>query len=785
MRMRNVSCVLALLCLIGVQAATATTIVRISDETILTGVIPFGLNISAPEPYGANQILNNIIPNPGFEDGVYGMVFHADEGATGRRVPQAFWDPAWNNDEHKVGHPAGFWDGAEYEIVYGPAKGRRGKIERFVIENGKSVFYLDSDGVAPSKWDVLFVRRESPGIKASDATGTTTTTRPGSPGKQSLHLRSGADWKPAYAHYADSLWRDSDPSAGKLFLIRGDWRLEFWAKGKAAGQQLLAVFKREGEAEFLHKTFDLTADWQKYEAAFNVSPNADPLRPDGSGTARGILMFAFYLPQPGAEIWIDDLALYRPARNTTGFTDALVDRLNEFKPGVLRFWAEQFGDTFDNQLAQPFARRPHGYKPHSREAWMYTYSLPEFLTLCRETGAEPWYVIPPTFSPDDLGNLVGYLAAPRGQHAYADIREKLGQAEPWTAVFNRIHLEYGNEMWGAASGGDPFMGASALGGDRLAEIADDRLGILRASPFFDARKLALIVGGQTFAPSTQQPLAGRCQSADSVAFAPYFGALDEYGGPEALYSPLFAAPFFQTAAGPMRANADILKASPRSPGMAIYEINFHTTDGDAPENVRNAFVSGAAGAIALPLAMLVYQRELGITRQCAFTAAQFAFRAPNGQNVRLWGLLRDLEATARKRPTWLGVELVNGAIRGDSLRTFHEGDMPSWRQKRINGIEKETPVNCIQSFAFRDGSSTSLVLFNLSLTDSHEVQVAPSQNPGATASHKWIAPANLDQTNEDRENIKIEQAELKDFGPNYSFTLPPHSIHVLSWQNMP
>lgn len=774
----------ALLCLNAFQVGSATatpTVVHISDDTILTGVVPFGLNLTAPEPYGANQILNNIILNPGFEDGVYGMVFHSDEGATGRRVPQAFWDPAWNNDEHGVGQPTGFWDGAEYEIVYGPAKGRHGKIERFAIENGKSVFYLDSDGAAPEKWDVLFVRRDSPGVNSADPT----TTRPGSPGKQSLRLRYPGDWKPAFAHYADSVWRDSDPSAGKLFLVRGDWRLEFWAKSKEPGEQLLALFKREGEAEFLNKTFDLTPDWKKYDAAFTVPPTADTLNPYAADAHHPILMFAFYLPQPGGEVWVDDLALYHPAHNPTAFTDALVDRLEEFKPGVLRFWAEQFGDTLDNQLAEPFARRPHGYKPHSRQAWMYTYSLPEFLDLCRHIGAEPWYVIPPTFSPGDLANLIAYLAAPPGRHPYADIRGKLGQPAPWTSVFNRIHLEYGNEMWGAASGGDPFMGASALGGDRFAEIANNRLAIMRAAQYFDPGKFNLIVGGQTFAPATQKAIANHCQASDCIAFGPYFGLLDTYDTPDDLYGPLFATPFFQLAAGPMRQNADILNSNSRKTAMAIYEINFHTTNGHAPQDVRNSFVAGAAGAIALPLAMLVYQRDLGITRQCAFTAAQYSFHAANGQNVRLWGLLRDLEATSRKRPTWLGLELVNGVVHGDAIKTYHEGDSPSWRQKCVNGIEQEAQVGCIQSFVFRDGPSVSVVLFNLSLADSHEILLAPSGRPAKTATHKWIAPGRLDQTNEDQENVRIEQAQLENFAANYPLTLPPHSIHVLTWQQRP
>jgi len=768
-----------LLCPVLAFSAGAIS-VHVSEEPLLTDVIPFGINISAPEAYGANQILNNIIPNPGFEPGLYGMVFHAAEGATGRRVPQAFWDPAWNNDEYDVGQPSGFWDGAEYEIVYGPAKGRQGRIERFVIEDGQSVFYLDSEGPAPAKWDVLFVRRNSPGIdRSNEYTG---TARPGSPGKHSLRLVQPEGWKPAYAHYADSVWRDSDRSAGKLFVVRGNWRLEFWAKSAKAGERLQAVFKREGEAEFLNKTFELTPDWKRYDAAFNVPDGADALKPYAPDAHHSILMFAFYLPQAKAEVLVDDLVLCRPPKNPTAFTDALCNRLKELRPGVLRFWAGQLGDTLDNQLAAPFARRPHGFRPHSRVAWRYGYSLPEFLELCDEVGAEPWYVIPPTFSQNDLANLVAYLAAPASEHAYGALRAKLGREKPWTSVFDFIHLEYGNEMWGAASGGDPFTGASALGGDRYGAIANDRLGAVRKAEFFNQERFRLIAGCQTFAPATQKAIGGRCKTADTFAFAPYFGRLEEYATPEDIYAPLFSSPFFQTSAGEMRQNANILKATNPSADMAVYELNFHTTDGLAPQDVRNAFVAGASGAVALPLGMLVYQRDLGITRQCAFTNAQYSFTAPNGQNVRLWGLLRDLEATGRKRPTWLGLELVNEAVHGDLLEVSYDKALPTRPQNPINGIEEEIDAPLFQSFAFGDGAKRAVVLFNLSLTEPQDVQLELSNPPLKNAIHKWIAPAKLDDINENEERVKIQRATIDSFSRIYGLTLPPHSVHVLQWQ---
>ena len=101
------------------------------------------------------------------------------------------------------------------------------------------------------------------------------------------------------------------------------------------------------------------------------------------------------------------------------------------------------------------------------------------------------------FSPSDMSNLTEYLAAPAdGTHPYADRRAALGQTAPWTEVFATIHLEFGNEAWGAASGGDPFMGESLLGGERLGTIANDRFGILKSNPHFNPNRFDLIIGGQ-------------------------------------------------------------------------------------------------------------------------------------------------------------------------------------------------------------------------------------------------------------------------------------------------
>ena len=782
--------------------------VEIRDEVRVHDVKRLGINVGSHSQWGAAQILKNLIANPGFEAGVYGMAAHSATGSTGARFEQDFWDTSWNNDQYGIGQPEGFWDGADYEIVYGPAKGQAGTVADFTHENNHYTYYLDGDSTPLEHSDVMFVRQQLDGTldvapgRWDTMSADPTETRPGSPGQQSMRLTApDQTWKASYEFFMDSPWRDGDRNAGKLLLVKGNWHLEFWAKGNYAGAQLRARFYREGEVDFIDETVSLSTDWQKFEFDVYVSEGADSPGPYTDEEYHPLLGFAFYVPNTDDEAWVDDVALYRADyTNPTAFTDKFVNRLKDLNPGILRNWSNQFGDTLDQQLAEPWARRTQGWRPHEREAGEYSFSLHEFLELCQEVGAEPWYVIAPTFSPEDLVNLVEYLAGPsdaasshdvaaaslteNGLHPYADQRAALGQSGPWTDVFPIIHLEFGNELWGSASGSDPFFGASLLGGTRLGAIAHDRFGILQSSPFYNSTMFNLIIGGQAGWPDQQTNIEGHSSNHDSIALAPYFGILDQWDDDATIYYPLFAAPFDWANTGRMgqcKANIDIFGQETE---LAIYEINFHTTSGAAPLDVRNDFVTGLDGGIALPLHMLVYMRDLGIVNQTAFTALGFAtnFSTNPGEWVRLWGLLRDLEATGRKRPTWLGVELANKAIQGDMLVTVQGSANPSWVQTAINGVETETEVGYVQSFAFQDdGDSYSVVLFNLSLDETQQVRLNLPTQPQSQAARYELASASIHDDNEDAENVSIQTTQLTDFADQYELTLPPHSINVITW----
>ncbi|MCZ7557364.1 MAG: hypothetical protein M5R41_13265 [Bacteroidia bacterium] len=768
---------LAVLFLLFPILTTAQTVqIGVLDSVLLSDVPRLGINAGGRSWWGADQILKNLIDNPGFEAGEFASLVLADNGATGRSMRMAFWDPAWNNEQYGIGWPVGFWNNAEYEFFWGSAKGRSGRVASFRHEGGSLVFDFDTDGTAPQRMSVMRIQRDIAGFNGNGSIVDATSVRPGSPGKQALRLSNGGY---SFRYYMDSLWRDGDPSAGKLLVINGEYVCRLWARGLRGGERLRIRFFREGEYTFLDETVALGTDWQMIERRFTVPAGADQVRPYSSSEYHPILAFILEAENTGADVLVDDVELYSAAQsNPTVFTDNFVNRLKELRPGVLRYWAGQLGASLASQLAEPFARRSNGYSPRDRRPGDFCYSLHEFLELCAEIEADPWYVIPPTFSADELRGLVEYLAAPAtSAYPFAMQRAEQGRNAPWTEAFGRVQLEYGNEMWGSGAGDDPFMGSSVNGGERLASIAGDRFTIMRAAPFFDASKLRLVIGGQAGFAGRQREIEQFGTAHDAVALAPYFGVLDTWNNDSEIFQPLFASPFWQANAGPMRESRGYLGQRE----MSIYEINFHTTHGSSPIAIRNDFLAGASGALALPLHMLLYMRELGVKTQCAFSSLGYSFRLANGDMARLWGMLRDVEATGRKRPTWLGVELANKAITGSLLKTRHSTPQPAWRQSPINGIASEITVDALQSFAFSDGSRHGLILFNLSLDQTHRVQLDLQHAPSATAMLYGIRPNSIHDTNEDSTTVVIDSSRITDFSEAYELALPPHSVHALTW----
>lgn len=699
---------LTLLVLVTGVAFGQTVKVTVSDEVVQKGVQRFGVNLGAPNEYGAENFMRNMIPNPGYEPCLFGTVVSVYK-ASGNKVQGDYWNTDWHTPV--VGQPEGFWTGGEWEI---PSQNISGKIVDFTHEDKRYTWVLDRE-VELANQDVMYVRTVKQ--RREDAPNC-----PNSKGEQSLRLKSpGNTWQTVANVVIDAYSKQGDQSAGTLRLVKGPHRISFWAKGPG----VIAPVLSRGPKVFFERKFKLTNEWAHYEETFEGTDEykSGSVLPIGFG----------FKVLVGDGMLIDDVFVGPTGEGA--FSDELVACVKRLRPAVVRAWQLQHGETLANQLADPFARKTHDFSPRRHRGGAFSYSLPEFLDLCRAVGADPWYVVPPTFTLDEMRGLREYL-------------------ERHTNDFNTIYVEFANEAWGTNNpGNDPFAGASFNGGERLGKCADRAF-----EAFGDLEGVTKIIGGQAAWAGQNELIAKNSDAHDKIVIAPYFGILKEgWDTPAGMFYPLYG-----------RAYVDIRSGKPwqtRQWASGVYELNFHTTGGaKGNHDIVNDFVTSQAGGIALPLYMLLYQRAWNWQPQCVFTLAQYS-----AGPIRIWGIYRDIMATGRLRPTGLGMQLANMAIMGDMI-TADVSLSPNIPVPAINGIEKPTEIPAVDAFAWKDGDAYSLYVTNLDLHRAFTLELNAEPKEVFALTHE-----NPLADNEEREEVRIEEIS------NWDWVLRPHSAYVLRW----
>jgi hypothetical protein len=214
--------------------------------------------------------------------------------------------------------------------------------------------------------------------------------------------------------------------------------------------------------------------------------------------------------------------------------------LKALQPGIIRYWGGngQLGETLDNLLTPQFGRQRAGFSEYSAQANQIDYGLHEFLVLCQQIGAEPWFVVPSTFSSADAANLIEYLSGSAATTTYGAKRAALGQTTPWTQVFPTIHLEFGNEEWNST-----FSGGSILYPGPYANQGQTIFAAMQADSSYIPGTIDFILGGQASSPANNAYIQGICTNDTSLAIAPYtMGTVDSFADNESLFGSTFAEP---------------------------------------------------------------------------------------------------------------------------------------------------------------------------------------------------------------------------------------------------
>ncbi len=775
------------------------TIITINDNKIVrNNVNRLGINLGGVSSGGSSvHLMKNILRNPGFENGEMRSVILINKLVDGNKIYQT----NLNSSSSSSKQPEDFWNGADYEIVEGPAKGNSGRIVDFYHDFNNNpprpVFVLDKSIPTPNSYDVMYVRKTfsseyMPTIgverfagwdKQGSVVSDSSTKRPNSAGGQSVRMEAAGG---TMEHYLDRSHTTNDKSSGKALIVEGNWKISFWAKAKNNGDKIKVEFRRNSQTAFISRTIELTTSWELYQLDFNVPIGIDKKGlPDPSNLQSATFFFTTSGRGNKDSVWIDDAFLgINNENNPSDFSDVVYQRLQELKPGVIRGWARQLGSNIEDETDDLYGRKSHNYFIGSKNPSDFSdYGIHELLELADSLDARPWIIVPPSITQQEASDLIDYLAG-SSSTTYGAKRATRGRNAPWTDRFDTIYVEFGNELWGSGAPSDPFGGGSVRGGSRLGRVADRTFESMRGNPNFNS-KIKLVIGGQVSEESTERDIQQNSNSHDAVALAPYFaGTITDFDDNEEIYGSLYAQAKKSSETGSMsKSVAEILKYNQNTIPL-VYEINFHTTDTGPypPIDKRNEIITGLGGGMALSYYMLNYMKLLGVRDQAAFTLLQYSFTPNFGRfYVRLWGILRDTDNLGTKRPSWLGMEIVNRGIFGNMIETIQSGDNPKWMQQPANSISTPRDEYYIHSFAFRDGNRNSIVIYNLDRTQKRDVYLNLSRNPTSIATRYVLNASRITDNNEAGDNVKIHTALIVDFSRQNLISLDPHSINVIVW----
>lgn len=608
---------LAWLCTAALAAAAPG--VQLSPGAALGEMPRIGVNLGGRSVWGAEQLMANVLRNPGLERTVDGALIHV------RRIDGAQVE----DDSRWSARPAGFWAGATFEVLSGGAAGQRGRVldNRQAAGDAPDRLTLAPLPAALRPGDVLAVQGEQDPAPAplwwtEGQVQSLAEPRPGSPGRRSVRLQASAGRPASLFHHLDSI----GARAGKLLPVQGCWRLVLWVRGDSAGARLRLRFGRSGRPPWLDRALSPGRDWQAIDIVFDTQDDGPP----------GPLTLAI-----GAEagmLSVDDVALGADeVPRAGGFRAEVVDTLRALRPGYLRDWQGQLADPPANRSAPPLARQPMRYRPGGHEI-QFAYALPEFLALAAEVGARPWVILPSTSTPDEARAFGAALA--QGWRRFG---------------FEEIVVEHGNEHWNAV-----FQPAGIADAAVLAAVADRAFAALREGAG-DAVPLHRVIGTQYVDGAAAGRVATLSQHSEGVAVAPYFHLRQDRG--ESAAAALDRALHADAAALRQAASG----AAAQRKTLDVYEVNFHTTGGSATAAERDAVVTAPAAGAAL-MRRLLQASAAGVRRQAVYTLAgydSFADGEPR-RLVQLFGITRDLATPQNWRPTGQAVAALNAVVGGSA-----------------------------------------------------------------------------------------------------------------------
>lgn len=690
----------------------------------------------------------------------------------------------------------GFFDGADvrvYRVEGGQARLlRAARVARYLASEGTGYrIALDTSGPPVQAGDVYFLS-----MTVADAPLATVA-----PDRRAAHAAADP-WRsyPAAAEGRVQLRRDLDhpaPADSSRASLRitlddaGEGGIHQWGSLAPPGPNrntltpgqtyVVSAWLRQegirsGQARLslhvwgrrIEQRVPVTGTWQPYTWRFKA-PRAVQRLP-------AALCVTFDGP---GRLWVDNVRLYDADHPPGAVRPEAIQALKDYRPGVLRIWSSQtnlaWGTTLDNWLA-PEGMALRQWSPNTGVMPGPQFNLPTALAVAREVGATPWLIVGGSLDEAEWAGLLEYLAGPPDS-PYGARRAAHGQTRPWTDEFDRLHIEYGNEMWNGLFG--PWVYPS---GAEYGAFAEHFFGVLSASPYYAtvADKLDFVLNGRRRVFG----LAGfGAKARRAVSFTPTVGIQSYTIGlgfervhartqEERFQVALLSGPWLRHYFEQHLATQRLLTKMGYPHRLAVFEggPDFGLPAPDRPVTDEHEHLRKSLATAVSTLDTFLYNSSQGLGPQ----AFSFFGVGPRWASHVGWG--KDF----RPHLPWLALQMRNRLATGVMVATTVTGaatiDLPAVETAAWN-VPARPAVPLVAAYAFRDGGRHAAFVLSRDLYRVTPVTLHLPMRPA------WVTLYSLAgdprATNIERLAIDIRERRWARATQDIDFDLPPGSIYII------
>jgi hypothetical protein len=536
---------------------------------------------------------------------------------------------------------------------------------------------------------------------------------------------------------------------------------------------------------FLKKDVTVTDKWTKFTFDLQMT---NPLGTNYTDSTN----IKLYVKSSGT-FWVDNFQIYQKDSPQNDILPYIKTALQLYKPGCIRIWTHYKNKNMKSFICNDNSEISFGYGAGRNTAW----SLAKIISTCLELGANPWLILHPIISEEEVGMLMEYLFGPP-QSVYGSLRVEHGYRDPFP--IKTIYFECGNETWNSIFA--PLSWFSNVSDMKnYVAIVNRFTNLFTGNKYYSSTKVKTIGNGSVISPyKSLKPdgvsywpepgysltVAQNCRGVDMIDYGAYYYEEDYQTRLTLGDGPFFNKYLFHVPRRTYRYN-NLTAMTKQDAGhnidICVYEggPNYPTPTYGAlfnqdAENLGKSFASAI-----VTLNNFLYLQSIGHKEQNLY---QFSCDVN-------WGSHADPVFQIPHPPT-LALSMRNNYCSGDMLKVDFSNVKkidfpaeqipmldPSSRKVTLKTTTAVQNIPLIDCYVYKNTSQISIILINRSMEEDRNINIVIPYTVKQQAYKHYLNSNDVRNTNLNQTmTVDVVHTNIADFSNNYSTICEKHSITI-------